>query len=969
MTGHLEFRILGPIEVAVDGQPLELGRPKQQAVLGLLLLRANTVVPLEHLVDEVWGEEPPAQAIASLQAYISHLRRLLEPDRPARAPARVLVSRAPGYRLVVADDDLDAARFEGLAGEGRRLLEAGEPGAAAATLERALALWRGDVLAGLLEARADRARLEELRLAAVEDRIAADLALGRHAAVVAELDRLIAGQPYRESLHGLRMLALYRSGRQAEALRTFQQVRRLLSDELGIDPSPQLDRLHRRILDQAGELELPARSAPAPVLTSDPHQLVGRASELAALRQALGSGRMMVISGEPGIGKTRLALEIEKLAGDATVAWGRCAEEPGAPPFWPWTQVLRELGLPEVVAPDGPPVVDVEAVRFRLCREITDLLCRHAADRPLLLILDDMHWADAGSLRLLTTLAGSLAGVPALVVVTYRATEQAALAGTLATLARLPVVDRLPLSGLDAGGVLRLMAARLGTTPDEGLAGVVHDRSGGNPFFVVELARLLGSRSHPQDQIPDGVRDVLRRRLSGLPEQTQATLLVAAVAGREFDLDVVRDVSGLDDDAALVAIEAALLSGLVIEEPAVGRFRFTHALVREAIYDDVSRIRRARLHARVAARLGDRGGAHWWLAAPVVGVPQALPHLIVAADRALAALAHEEAGEHLRHALDLLATEPTSAERTRSELDVHLRLGTLHAQLDGAWSPAGRAAVAKVRSLADSVGDGPVVVAAYRTLYEVAVARGEHAEARSLAERMIEAGGQAVAHLAMGRTLWCLGEPAAAKDHLLRALDLAAAPAGSPGSPGEAMPVEVTVRLQLVPVLDLLGERALADQHLDVAITRTRDAEPLVRAGVYTSAALISALRRDVTAARAHARTALELAGPLPAWFSYAAAVQAWVRALDGDPSGGAAALRTSLAEIRSRGARHLVGWALGLLAEATWLSGDQDESRRLLAEAETLVEQTGERMYAADLQRLRTRLSDGKSQPPRPIR
>jgi tetratricopeptide (TPR) repeat protein len=489
----------------------------------------------------------------------------------------------------------------------------------------------------------------------------------------------------------------------------------------------------------------------------------------------------------------------------------------------------------------------------------------------------------------------------------------------------------------------------------------VHDRSAGNPFFVVELVRLLGTRRRlaaaeraAAHEVPEGVRDVLRRRISGLPEQTQAILLVAAVVGRDFDLDVLRDVSGLDDDRALGAVEAALLSGMVVEEPAVGRFRFAHALVREAIYEDVSRVRRARLHARVAQSLGDAAGAHWWLAAPVVGTDTAVPHLLAAADRALAALAHEEAGEHLRHALDLLAAEPPSAARSRSELDVQLRLGTLYAQLDGARSAAGWAAVTRARELAEELADGPATIAAYRTLYEVAVARAEHAEARKLAERMVAVGGaaadQALAHLAVGRTLWCLGEPAAAKDHLVRSLELAAS---APESPHEALPAEVTARLQLAPVLDLLGDRAAADAHLSAAITRARAAPPLVRAGVFTSTALIYALRRDVAVAGEHARRALELAGPLPAWFSYAAAVEGWVRAMEGDPAGGARAVRVSLEEIRSRGARHLVGWVLGLLAEAEVLAGDADQGRRLLEEARALVERTGERMYEADLVRL----------------
>lgn len=1013
----MEFRILGPLEVAVDGRLLELGRPKQRAVLAVLLLHPNRTVSLERLIDELWGEDPPAQAIGSLQAYVSHLRRLLEPERATRSAARVLVSQPPGYRLVVSPDDLDAARFQALAARGHRLLEAGKPDQAGDVLGQALALWRGQVLADFPDAafaRAERARLEELRLGVLEDRIGADLARRRHSTVVAELDQLVGAHPYRESLHGLRMLALYRSGRQAEALRAYQDARRVLGEELGIDPSPQLDLLHRQILSHAPELDRAAavRAGPAdgdgegPVAPApDPqHVLVGRGAQLASLEQALaaaaaGHGRLVVLTGEPGVGKTRLAEEVARRAAGVAVAWGRCVEEPGAPPFWPWIQVVRGLladvpaeqrqvllapYLPELAAivtpePDGaepapaPPVVDVEVVRFRLCRAVAGMLCRMASDRPLLVVIDDVQWADIGSLRLLPVLAGHLDAAPILVVVTYRdpgAAGRAELADTFAALARLSPVQRMSLGGLAKSDVRRLMVAKLGVQPDERLVGVVHDRSEGNPFFVVELLRLLGSERRlaaaeqaAAHEVPVGVRDVLRRRLAGLPDQTRAILLVAAVVGREFDLDVVRDVSGLEDEAALDAVEAALLWGLVVEDTVIGRFRFGHALVREAIYQEVSQLRRARLHARVAAALAghpDRAAVHWWLAAPVVGTSAALPHLLAAADRAQGTFAHEEAEQNLRHALTLLATEPPSTDRTRSELDVQMRLGILYAQLHGAQSGAGRVAVARARELAEELADGPATMAAYRRLYEVAVARAEHTEARELADRMIEVGQQladgsllAVAHLAMGRTLWCVGEPGPARDHLQRSLDLAGT---GPDAPHEALPVDITVRLQLAPVLDLLGHEDQAIVEVNTAIAATRTMPELVRAGVLTSAALISALRRDVAAAEAQAREALVLAGPLPAWFSYASAVLSWTRAVNGDPAGATPALRQSLDDIQSRGARHLVAWAIGLLAEAELVSGRAQEALHLLDDALTQVARTGERMYEAELHRLRSR-------------
>jgi DNA-binding SARP family transcriptional activator len=257
----------------VDGQrQVELGRPKQRALLAVMLVHANQVVPLDRLIDELWGEEQPAQAGASLQAYVSHLRRALEPGRPARTPPRVLVTQPPGYRLVVAPGDLDAARFVVLAEEGHRLLEGGQPGSAAQVLREALGLWRGPALADVADeafAQAERQRLEEHRLAALEDRLAAELAVGGHAAAAAELAELVGLHPFRERLHGLLMLALYRAGRQAEALRAFQAARDTLREELGIDPSPWLRQLEADILRQAPALDW---TAPAPARPALRHQ-------------------------------------------------------------------------------------------------------------------------------------------------------------------------------------------------------------------------------------------------------------------------------------------------------------------------------------------------------------------------------------------------------------------------------------------------------------------------------------------------------------------------------------------------------------------------------------------------------------------------------------------------------------------------------------------------------------------------
>jgi DNA-binding SARP family transcriptional activator len=248
----VEYRILGPLQVSVDGEPAELGGPRQRALLGVLLSRAGLTVSRDALVDALWGDDPPASAANVLQTYVSHLRKAL--------PRARLLTRAPGYVLEVEADELDLWRFERETAEARRRLSAGEAESALEHLDKALALWRGPPLGGLGEppfAAVEAARLEELRLAALEDRFDASLALGRHAQAVPELEPFIAEQPLRERPRGQLMLALYRSGRQSDALSVYRDARTLLVGELGIEPGQALRDLNAAILRQDPSLDLP----------------------------------------------------------------------------------------------------------------------------------------------------------------------------------------------------------------------------------------------------------------------------------------------------------------------------------------------------------------------------------------------------------------------------------------------------------------------------------------------------------------------------------------------------------------------------------------------------------------------------------------------------------------------------------------------------------------------------------------
>jgi DNA-binding SARP family transcriptional activator/class 3 adenylate cyclase len=270
---QVEFRILGPLEVLdAQGQRLALGGPKQRALLAVLLLHAGQVVAVERLIDELWGEDPPDTAAHILQVYVANLRKAVEPARPRRAAGGVLRTQAPGYLVDVGPDELDLVRFERLAGDGRAALAAGDPAGAARLLREAVGLWRGPALADVTLAasgQGELVRLEERRLAALEDRIEAELALGRHAELVGELQALVAAHPLRERLWGQLMVALYRSGRQAEALEAYRRTRETLAEELGIDPSRPLQELERAILAQDPALTpdaLLVHSTEAPVV-------------------------------------------------------------------------------------------------------------------------------------------------------------------------------------------------------------------------------------------------------------------------------------------------------------------------------------------------------------------------------------------------------------------------------------------------------------------------------------------------------------------------------------------------------------------------------------------------------------------------------------------------------------------------------------------------------------------------------
>jgi predicted ATPase len=454
---------------------------------------------------------------------------------------------------------------------------------------------------------------------------------------------------------------------------------------------------------------------------------VGRERELQSLASALaeakaGRGRLLALVGEPGIGKTRTIEEFQRVAElpDARVLWGRCPEHEGAPAYWPWMQVLREyvqrwpgadlaelLGtaagdlarlVPEIAARladvPPPPTLDPEPSRFRLFDGVATFFRRATEQEPLVLVLDDLHWADQASLLLLGFLAPEIRRTRLLIVVTYRDIEMRRLARHFTEVARAS--ERITLPGLRPDQVVDFVHRNVAVMPSDGLVTNLYRVTEGNPFFLGEVVRMLtasgklGVEDLDEDaiEIPDEVREVIRRRVEPLGAEGRRLLVMAATLGREFELRVLQAASAFPPERVLDELAAAAAAGLIREVAgSAGRFRFSHALVRETLYGDLGPVERAELHRHVALAIetlhagsGEAPVAalarHFFHAAPLGDAGKAVDYALLAGERALALLGYEEAVRHYERGLEALALQP-SEEPTRMRL--------LFALGDAAW--------------------------------------------------------------------------------------------------------------------------------------------------------------------------------------------------------------------------------------------------------------------------------------------
>jgi DNA-binding SARP family transcriptional activator len=989
--------VLGPLEARLGGERIDIGPRRHREVLATLVLQAGRSVAVDTVLDQVWGEVPTSPS--TLHSIISRLR--------GRLGEQVIVTDAGGYRLAVEPEAIDAARFTDLVAQARAVEDQAQ---ARERVLEALSLWRGAALGDVRTpvAEAEGLRLEGMRLEAEELLAELNLELGRHADVVDRVPTLVGEHPTREGLRASLMLALYRSGRQVDALALYDEARDTLAEELGLDPGPALQRLHARILRQDPDLQV----VRTPGVATHPQRdngMVGRHDQLAELVASLrlpapGPLEVSVVTGEAGIGKTRLVEEAAAAAAHGHVAWGRCWDHDGRPSFWPWEQALTALADaldPEVLsralsgraAPAalllaGVPSPAVrggegpEVAKARLYDAVAAFLTAVSAERPVVVVLEDLHWADDESIELIEVVATSVRAARVALVATIRdPADGPGAQRVVAALARAPRVRRLALRGLDVPEVRQLVTQRIGTEVADGVAAALHARTEGNPFYIAELAQLLDEERRASGRadvpVPTSVSAVLELRLRRFTPAEREVLEAAAVVGRAFPLGLLADVLRRPRFDVADALDAAVRAGLVAPELHGAEQRFTHALVQETIVAGLGPQRRAGLHARVAAALEGYGAddetrtaaiAHHYAEAGDAGAPaRAVDWLLRAAAYSEERLALRDAERWVRQALDQVGMV-TGSEAAQLELEVLVRLGSLLTLRLGYNDEDVARHRRRALALAEPVGDAVHLLSALWGTWGNALVSGDLGTAEETCDRLAgvaELTGDRLlllaARVASGQTSWHRGRFDQARTELAEAVALA-------DDQEDSIPLDlflqhpgVQARGWLSVVLAIQGDSAASNE-----LAGQVEAQVAALDHTYTTvyAGILEGLRRlwcdqpeDALAAASRAGAAAAEHG-FAQLAAFALIPEGAAVARTGDPERGEALLRRAVAAFESLPSGHMFGHLMGgLLAEAQLLSGRPGEALGTVDRAIERSHADAECFHLVDLHVLRGRI------------
>ncbi len=1006
----LRFDLLGPLSVRSSGKTVDLGAPRQRALLALLLIHVGNVVSLPTIIKAIWGSSPPSQVTGTLQAYVSRLRKLLaRHDRSIR-----LVHHLQGYLLEADARLVDAAVFEVKVRECRELIKAGDLDAARSTAGAALELWKGTPLGELYGyefAVAEADRLEHVRLRALEVWAQACLGLGAYEEVTVRLGEELRRNPGLERLGGQLMTAQYHSGQSAEALLTYERMRHAVAEDLGADLSRELQALHGKILRQelpaapvpesadrttpAPALPTPAppasASAPAPVppegekpepSDSPPpgDRLVGRQAEMKRLQRLLagargGQGHVVLVYGEQGIGKTRLLQQAERCLATTEFRLARsyCVGTLPDPGYWTWEHIVRQLeltgGAGEAAAVDVVAQADWLPEQhlthqMRICQAVL----ASAERTPVVLLLEDLHLAQAPVLEVLQLLVKQIGRARVLVLATLRDHELAkdpAVRRAVGRILQEGNSSMLRLEGLAEEQSRELIASASGAAPSPGKAQQLQRASGGNPFLL--LSAVCAQSAGERPSVPFEVREVLHERLSECSSDTLEVLTLCAVMGMDVHRPLLADLlSTLGLPQTL--IDDAVQTGLLRHDRAAeGRLSFAHGLTRDFLLDATQPVTRARWHHRVAtilalrSRPGDDAAEirrHCLAAARLLGARAGVRPLLTLADREQARFSHTAALHWLEAAASVVAALPGDEPTSAVELQLRKRMMWLQALMEGYGSarveailwhaqklerafdgtqPTGLLHAQAMRAI--TAGQYPEAAEIGGLLYELAD-HGGGPEARSAACYV----GGVTQHVSgrLDESLTALAEGVGIIDTLLESPRVPLRPSAL------LRDQRIDYRAYLALGHCLNGDRVQTRRYRSELLHLTqsdRYDRPWDRAFARYVDALIAVTEYDVRGAWLAGRAGLDLAArcQLPFWHRMLAIPLGWAEVHQGMHEQGLARMRKALQDaVRHRTVLRRT-LHLGLLADALHRTGAHDEARSTSATAVKEIEERGE--------------------------